>query len=57
MNEYQEDLFVAKTQELLVHLGMLNNDAQWPALDLYAAMCTYLELERMNSEYAPGTIL
>jgi hypothetical protein len=57
MNQYQEDLFVAKTQELLVHLGMLNNDAQWPALDLYAAMCTYLELERMELVDVPGTAL
>jgi hypothetical protein len=42
MNEHQEDLFVAKTQELLVHLGVVNNDAQWAPLELYAVMCDYL---------------
>lgn len=45
MNEYQEDLFVAKVQELLVHLGQVNNDAQWSPLELYASMCEYLEIE------------
>ena len=43
MNEYQEDLFVAKVQETLVKLGFINNDAQWSPLELYAAMCDFTE--------------
>ena len=62
MNEYQEELVRSKLQELLVHIGMLNNDAQWPMLDLYAGMCTYLEVghvdqDELDRTYAPGTAL
>lgn len=48
MNEYQQDLFVSKTQELLVHMGIMNNDAQWSALDLFSVMTVYLESEKLN---------
>lgn len=51
MNEYQEDLFVAKTQELLVRLGVVNNDAQWSALELYVAMCDYLSKPTIGVSY------
>ena len=51
MNEYQEDLFVAKTQELLVRLGVVNNDAQWSPLELYVAMCGYLSKPTIGASY------
>lgn len=45
MNTEQEEMFLQEVQKVLNRIGIVNMDAKWSALELYAAMVDYNEYE------------